>query len=858
MQKDSNSSFIHFEGQELGSVQFRPLNPSRFDTLFADDYSSLSMFERHTRASQVIFDTVLASSGQGFLFRDVIGCISVIRKKIAKTYCFSSFELWLNHYCSASKEDQGIVRAKIVGKSLNRSDYQQFFPIGLGNTFFGSHFTIAHFSPDLDTTIASLWGFMDAFGARVSDGLHYWQVPGGRPKGVVELDLLFDRIFSRDLFDVVAKSSRGPELTSLDFLSARGIRRSNLSDLSSSIDYDFKKTALVVTDEKGHYVGDWRSKDANAIRNLVMRLLSLVSAYEHSCSLFLIQKLAKGQLKDLEKGCQEFLSRPLNDCSQGADLTPKMQERLEKLIVHFLGIDAGLGVCYGEFLERVDLKRAKELLALMQNCHRELETDGASFAFLEKLSLVQGEFFNDFKASLDTLESGLKIKKAVFGIGAKALSHVASLDEVKTGINDYHHVSVAYEGEGLETRTPLGVIWSEDLKKKALASVSLRDFSNFDEMQCPDYMQVISCVDHHKSKFSTAQVSRSVVSDSQSSNAIIASMVFELNDRVSCGAMTIDSVEESLKKVFAMSDSALKFRIQRRLLQRKENLLKKHDKFVSYDREFIEYYHFLYAIFDDTDLLNKVTAFDLRTIASLLNRMKSLSLKDEVEVVNFDDIEGDENFLKLAQRRLLENKDLYSLYVANDEQKKTFLEKQIIECVNKKGMTFFSDTKIQNKYACIGQFKMMRQIEPLFREKRSSIQEIFVERSETIYRENSSVNLFMFMLSSIDSAQEVYQGSTNASNYKDELWFYTPSAEKKGMNNLALFLSSFLGSSKMVNQKYEVECIGPDAQKYSALIKKLGCSASIMSSSASFSLLVLKIACKSIRSRKSDISVHLN
>lgn len=858
MQQGANSSFISFEGDRLGSVIFEPFDETIANALFDSvDFSALTMFEKHNKASEIIFDYLLKAPDSSFLLRDLVACISVVRKSVLKGYLFSSFELWLNQYCTHDHDKKELVRAKIVGKKLDRSDYQQFFPIGLGNTFSGSHFSVAHFSPDLDTTIASLWGFLDAFAARVCDSLHYWQVPGGRPEGVVELDLLFDRIFSSNLFDVVARSSKSLEISSLDLLSQRGIKRCKLSDLSSSIDYDFSKTALIIVDEKGHYVGDWRSKDANTIRNLVMRLMSVVSAYEHLCSLFLIQLLANKDELDIQSKVDSFLNRSLDDCAQGSDLTEKVGIRLEKLIVNVLGIKEGLKVSYQEFLEKTKLEKGQELLELIRQSALRIEKKDNVFAFLEKLSFVQGQFFDDLKASLDTLECGLRIKKCVFGLSNHAMSHVSHYDEIEGSINHYHHLSVAYEADSQKRQTPLGVIWAEDLRKKVLATVSLRDFSNFDEMQMPEYMQVISCIDHHKTRVSTSSVSRSVISDAQSSNAIIASMVFEINDRVSTGAMTDKNIEAGLKQLESMKDCSLKYRLQRRLILRRDNLGKNDGKFISFEREFIEYYHFLYAIFDDTDLLNKVTAFDLRIVAQLVNRLKSLSLKQEVEIIHFDDLEGRNDFVELAQKRLLECPELYSLYIVNDAEKKKFLERQIIECANGKSMAFFSDTKVQNKYASIGQFKMMAQIESTYRKNQSIIRKTFYERSLKTNKENLSINLFLFMISSIDSAKDIYAKSDPKLNYMDEIWFYADLKDKRARHNLLAFLTVFLASEKMASQDFKIECVGESSKSFQDALESIGYKSTLADEGLDYTMIIIQVECKSIRSRKSDISTHL-
>ena len=75
----------------------------------------------------------------------------------------------------------------------------------MGKVYEGSHFVAAHRSPDLDTTIASFWGWVDAFGARVSYGLHIWNIPSGPSKNQVENQLLFKDLFGENIFLVFYK-----------------------------------------------------------------------------------------------------------------------------------------------------------------------------------------------------------------------------------------------------------------------------------------------------------------------------------------------------------------------------------------------------------------------------------------------------------------------------------------------------------------------------------------------------------------------------------------------------------------------------------------------------------------------------
>ena len=99
-----------------------------------------------------------------------------------------------------------------------------------------------------------------------------------------------------------------------------------------------------------------------------------------------------------------------------------------------------------------------------------------------------------------------------------------------------------------------------------------------------------------------------------------------------------------------------------RLITLKLNEQKKEGYFVHPDREYIEYFCYLYAILDDTDLLTKVSNRDIECVVDLLNRMKSLASKEDVEIITLMILPRDHDFVRNAATRILQNKDMYSIY----------------------------------------------------------------------------------------------------------------------------------------------------------------------------------------------------
>src|SRR5207253_3156761 len=128
------------------------------------------------------------------------------------------------------------------------------------------------------------------------------------------------------------------------------------------------------------------------------------------------------------------------------------------------------------------------------------------------------------------------------------------------------------------------------------------------------------------------------------------------------GGLTVKEIEQQISHVSRESPSPRHTRILQRLLQRRIAAQTADLFFVHPQREFYEYLFFLHAILDDTDLLTKVSNRDVECVAQLLNRLKSLSLGREAEIISFDDLPRDKSFAKTAAQRILQQPDLYSLY----------------------------------------------------------------------------------------------------------------------------------------------------------------------------------------------------
>lgn len=493
---------------------------------------------------------------------------------------FSAFEFWLNQSSKLPPTESRLIRAKIAGKYLPRSDYQVFFPIGMNKFYPGSHFVVAHLSPDVDTMTASFWGWLDAFAARVGSGLHVWCLPDGPPKSPITA--LFRDLFSSYLFTYLAETN----------------------------------------------------------------------------------------------------------------------------------------------------------------------------------------------ASIGTSTS--------------------ALHEPEQG------------------------------------TATLRDFCNQEETKLAPYLDIISVIDHHKCTLKTKTVPTTLIADVQSCNVVIAEQMFLLNDKYSLGGLSPEQIEKQLNEIAKQPFSPLQTRLFQRLLLRRLNAHKAQSSsknsntsyFVHPARELKEYFSFIHAILEDTDLLSKATDRDVDCLAQLLNRYHSLLKQRECEVIDFDEIPRDENFAKNAAQHLLQHPELYALYKPTYCTRESEIETNLALCGEGKPSNLFSDTKEQNGCARVGQTKLFASNFPFFLQSAHAIRQIWHDQSAQTFQNKPEIDLYLQMISTITSAEEVYRNQIGPYCHQDELWIWVPGT-KKSFEHLSHFLSGFQPAMKNFIKNSSVEFIGSPPTEFITLFEPL-------------------------------------
>ena len=758
-------------------------------------------------------------------------------------YSFSNFELWLNQFSGLSFEENYRIRAKIAGKWIERRDYQTLFPIGMGKVYEGTHFVTAHKSPDFDTTIASFWGWLDAFAARVGDGLHVWNLPGGPPPSQIEIDWIFRDLFGEAVFTHLPKTRPSLNLTGLDLMTQKGMQRKTLTDSIAEIDHDRDQMAVVVTDDHGFYLGDWRNFDVESVRQVISLLSSCLKWFENTFQLDLISLFAKEKLPDdLTPFLKKKFGMPLRSCEPATEFTSKQRRHVEGFLVFVLDLKKGLDTDFESF------PGMKELLNGMKK-HKLLDANRAQiFSFLQKVFSDLHEAIFKIRVRLEKLDIALKAKELVFGHYPTTITTRSDVDEIRSKIDSYSYLTVALQDK--KGTLPIGVVHSTDIRKNILGTVSLRDFCNREEMGIPSYLEVISVIDHHKSSLNTFSPPMAVISDAQSSNTLVAQKAFEINDNYSLGAQTPSAIETQIKAP-STTTRQLQRLLSKRLIAQKQG---RH--YVHPDREYIEYLHFLYGILDDTDLLSKVSIIDIECVASLLNRMKSISLGKETEIVTLDDLPRDKSFAKKGAERILRQEDAYSLYRKVYDFREKEVEKNLLLSSKKQPSNIFADTKEQNGCCRVGQTKLFANNIGQFEKLSLSVRKAWLDAAQAVHKDRPEIDLHIHMISTIVSAEEVYKGTPGKYSHYDEMWIWIPKTEI-AEEHLKRFLNAFKESPGVKDSPLEVEFLGSNADELSAIFKESFLDIPQKRSKKDLPIAILRYKAGALNSRKAMVTPYL-
>lgn len=834
----------------LGDFSFKELTFEQIDESFklfkTEEFSTLN--ERRKRevvGEQLI--SLIESEKSSFLLPQVLNFVGRVdeEKLLFGEYNFSSFELFLNGH---EREEE--IRGKIVGKFIPREEYQRLFPLNDGKIFEGSHFVSAHKSADLDTLVASFWGWMDAFAAKVAMQLHLWNVPDGVLKDQIEIKLLFKNVFGDYLFSHLMKTRTNLALSGVDLMERESLSEKGLALTTSKLEYERERNAIIVVDEDGFYVGDFRGVDIEEVKQITFLFESLLLWFENYLQISLIAFFSKGGVS--KTSFLQFLEtlfnmklaegKPFKQCSK------RHKEQLDLYLKKVLKMEKGVESSFQDIVV-VDIKKLyREALNISgQKFNEKGEFAAELFSFLKYLEKVFGcvqTVWEEGRERLESLHNAVMIKSEVFDRVPHFVTLNADIEEIRTKMGDRGYLTVTFPDK--DKYVAAGIIPSVKLQKRVLGTVSLRDFCNLNEVTLAPYLEVISVIDHHKSDISTIDIPLLLLSDVKSTNTLVAEQIFAINDRFTTNGMTLEEIDEQLKE----NSSAY---LLKKLLTRKSVAKGQNAFFISKEREFLEYLHFIYAILDDSDLLMKVSRRDLECVAELLNRLKSLSVGKELEIISLADITQDPDFIKKGSDRILKNKEMHSLYSKVFYYKEEEAAKSIEAGAVGEKTLFFADTKEQNRCCRIGQTKMFLKNIPLFKKRSLLLQRRWLEESKRVFEERKEIDLHLHMISTVRGADEVFKGEYLPYDHLDELWIWLPPKDG-AIEHLKSFLNAFSNLSQVQQNAKEVEFLDLQQNELQQIFKESFLPVKFIENDKGLNIAVLRYTAGAINSRKNYIT----
>lgn len=796
-----------------------------FDHLLASDILKLPQPQRFQKVCEALLAFVNQMQVPVFGLPYLLKFMHKINKAELLEGCLriSNFEMWLNALSDLSPAQNLEIRSKICGRYLPREDYQVFFPVSMGKTQWGTHIVTGHSSPDLDTAVASFWSWVDAFAARVGTGMHIWNIPGAT---LSDQDArVFLEYIGPGIFEHLAKGQEVLMLQAIDLITPHTLTKLTHQARVSQIEPEQFARGVILVDNHGYYLGDWRLTDVESVRLVISMLNNPLRWFESRVHSLLISLFTKPQVtsKQAQELASYIFNLPFYEMEPITDASEKQRHTLDLYLKKIFGVTQGIQDSFESFslamsklhidgFERF-INKLKQLVAspkLFDTKGHLVEDRPELMHHFEECFECLSQAVNALRSYTDTLGIVMRIKHDVLCLHEEHVPSKASVDELQQLIKNHSHLTVIFQ-EKNGGRVPLGIVYADTLKRKSLGSVSLRDFSNRDEVKISSYLETVSIVDHHKVDIRTLCAPVVLISDTQSCNTLMAEQQMILNDRYSRSYMPREALETKLAELRSKNGlTAVQKKRLQRLLVRKIAGLGSEEFFVDPERERLEYLFYLYAILDDTDLLAKASMRDLVCTVELLNRVHSIEKNDELELINLDDLSKDEESLQKARERILRSGDMYALYSKAYSFKEASLRQQMENCYLGTKNTLFADTKIQNNCARIGQLKFMPELLCSFQEKRTQILAQWLRDCHEVSQTTPHVNLYIQMISTVAGAKDVYENRTSGYNHEDELWFWS-SMTSTGIESLISFLRGFRYARELHGLAMKLTLYGPKA-----------------------------------------------
>lgn len=713
----------------------------------------------------------------------------------------SDYEYYLKHRSNLTKEEQMMVRQKIMGRKGPQEMAQTLFPVAANGKLPGSIVVTAHMSPDIDTVVSSFNGWMDAFEMDVAENLHRWNVPND-PKEILEVKLLFINHFGPNFFSILSDNRTVLTLTALDLATTQGLKTYHLDDRTLDVSSEESKHACCVVDEEGNFIGGWLAEDVEKVRVVIDGLNHCIRWLQNAFFQALVSK---------EGNTQALLEKKIEELEPYKEFSPARRKHLDAFLSRVLDVPQGVLSTVHDLLNILEKKSKFGFNPFLEAMKRHIkgETDD-----LEKLFNLLSDAFKRLRFHLDTFRIALLVKEKVYDESKMSVHPHAAIEEIHLRIQDHSAIFVTRE------RKVEGVIYASRLRNPTQGSVVLRDFSNPNEIGIPRYMEIASVLDHHKSEIKTHRVATIHTMDVQSSNVIGAKIAFEFNKKLVTSNPSEKELDEMLLLGAQQTHDKRELRIMERVLE--ERIARAMQLgWCDSRRELSDYRMFLYAILDDTDLLAKKTHLDHEVVVELVNRLVSLEHNKITEVID-----------PTSSKPLIQNPELYRYYKTVYSLKEEDVENRL------ESLKIFNDTKKQGG-ALVSQLKV-------YPNNIATLTKNYAAVAKTWYEYKTEQPLKILMLTTVEGAEDLFKGVKPKQDHKDEIWISSHDTDE-GRTQISYFLMMFF----QLQAKKQIEASMP--QNLRAIFEEVVGNV-IEIKEHKHPWIILKFEAGTITSRKKDIS----
>ena len=281
--------------------------------------------------------------------------------------------------------------------------------------------------------------------------LHVWNVPGGPPPPQIEVDLLFNQIFGEGIFTHLAKARTSLAISSLDLLSQKGVVKKQMDEPTLNIEHERSQNAVVLVDELGFYIGDWRTIDVEGVRHVLLLLNQTLRWFENNLHVKLISLFAKENLssKDFPAFVDSIFGIRIRDAEPVQEFSERHKQQLADYLTRVLLVKEGLDSTFEEFalaMKALSLSDFQDFINLFESLKKSnlfdrsgylVENRPRIFHHLEKIIKGLTQAIQSVRNYVERLDVALKIKIEVFGYFPQMLSYRADLEEIRSKMGSY-------------------------------------------------------------------------------------------------------------------------------------------------------------------------------------------------------------------------------------------------------------------------------------------------------------------------------------------------------------------------------------------------------------------------------------